>query len=273
LTKEAVFVILISTMKKCLVSFILCLALISTGSVEAFEIKGLQPVPPYGVFSTFSAESLKQNQVGVSVEMERSDGPDFYRSTLKGAYGLHDKFEVMFSLPYVWGNKAGEDGIEDVSFGAKHRLLSESDYLPAFAYLLTVSTPSDNNQISTDGRVGGGLIFTKKVGPFKGHMNLLYIVPGNRELHDEYDVNLGAEIAITHSSKVLAEIVGRKDFDKKKLNLLEWRLGYRIANSDNVYTTLGAGWDIKNRTPDFRLLFSVSVILPLQKPKIQKVYE
>ncbi len=260
-------------MKKCLYFFLLGLAFLFTSSVEAFDVKGLQPVPPYGVFSTFSAESLKQNHVGVSLEFEKSVGPDFYRTTLKGAFGLHDRFEVMFSLPYVFSHKDGGEGLEDVSFGVKHRLLDESDYLPAFAYLLTVSAPSENDQISTNGRVGGGLLLTKKLGPFKGHMNLLYIVPGKDELHDEYDLNLGAEIAVTHNTKFLAELVGRKDFDKGKLNLLEWRLGYRVATSDNIFTTIGAGWDFKNRTPDFRLLFSVSVILPLQKPKIQKVYE
>jgi hypothetical protein len=260
-------------MKKSLYFFLLGLIFLFTGSVEAFDVKGLQPVPPYGVFSTFSAESLKQNQVGVSLELERSVAPDFYRTTLKGAYGLHDRFEVMFSVPYVISHKDGEDGFEDVSFGVKHRLLDESDYLPAFAYLLTVSAPSENDQLSTNGRVGGGLLFTKKLGPFKGHMNLLYIVPGNDELHNQYDANFGAEIAVTHNTTLLAELVGRKDFDKEKLNLLEWRLGCRIANSDNIFTTIGAGWDVKNRTPDLRLLFSVGVILPLNKPKIQKVYE
>src|SRR5512135_878603 len=104
-------------MRKSVCFLMLGLSFLFTRNVEAFDIKGLQPVPPYGVFSTFSAESLKQNQVGVSIELERSDGPDFYRTTLKGAYGLHDRFEVMFSLPYVSGNKTGEDGIEDISFG------------------------------------------------------------------------------------------------------------------------------------------------------------
>lgn len=260
-------------MRKGLCLFIFSLSFLLANSVSAFDIKGLQPVPPYGVFSTFSAESLKQNQVGVSLELERSVGPDFYRTSLKGAYGLHDKFEILFTLPYSFANKDAEDGIEDVSFGVKHRLINESDYLPAFAYLLTVSIPSDNNQISTDGRFGGGLLFTKKVGPFKGHLNLLYIVPGREEFHNEYDLNLGAELAVTHSSKFLAELVGRKDFDKRKLNLLEWRLGYRVATTDNIFTTIGAGWNFKNRTPDLRLMFSVSVILPFQKPRIQKVYE
>lgn len=260
-------------MKKRLCLFLLGLALLFNSSAEAFDVKGLQPVPPYGIFSTFSAESPKQNDLGASLELERSESPDYYRLTFKGDYGLHDRVELMFSLPEVWANQEGGEGLEDASFGFKHRLLDETDYLPAFAYLLTVATPSGNTDISTKGRVGGGVILTKKVGPFKGHANLFYVVPGNRDLNSEYDLNLGVELAITRNSKILAELVGRKDFYKEKLNLLEWKLGYRIATTDNIYTTIGAGWDIKNRTPDFRMLFSVSVIFPFHKTKIQKVYE
>jgi hypothetical protein len=260
-------------MKKCFFLFIPLLLSIFLSPAEAFDIKGLQPVPPYGVFSTFSAESLKQNQIGVSLELERSVHPDFYRTTLKGSYGLHDSFEVLFSVPYVGINRDGTDGFEDVSFGVKHRLLNESDYWPAIAYLLTVSAPMEDESISTNGRVGGGLIFTKKVGPFKGHLNFLYLKPQKDELHDEYDLNMGAELAITHSMKLLGEIVGRKDFEKGKLDFLEWKVGYRIANSNNIFTTIGAGFNINNRTPEYRLLFSISVILPFQKTKIQKVYE
>ncbi len=261
-------------MKKCLCVFILSLILFPFHEAKAFDIKGLQPVPPYGVFSTFSADSLKQNQVGVSLEFERSQSPDFYRTTLKGAYGLHDKFEVMFSLPYVSGHKDW-GGMEDIGFGVKHRLFDETDYSPAFAYLLTVAAPIENENISTKGSVGGGLLFTKKVGPFKGHLNLLYFKPEEEDLHNEGDMNVGTELAVTHNTTILAELVAKKDFfnDKNRVNLLEWRFGYRVANSNNVFTTIGAGFDTKNRTPELRLLFSVSVIFPFQKTKIEKVYE
>jgi hypothetical protein len=261
-------------MKKCFFVFILALSLFSLNPAEAFDIKGLQPVAPYGVFSTFSADSLKQNNLGVNLELERSQSPDFYRTTLKGAYGLHDRFEVLFSLPYVSGHK-NWDGMEDVSVGVKHRIIDETDYSPAFAYLLVAAAPVENQNISTNGRVGGGAIFTKKVGPFKGHLNFFYFRPEQDGLHNEADMNVGTELAITHNSTILAEMVAKKDFfrDKNRLNLLEWRFGYRVANSNNVFTTIGGGFDTKNRTPELRLLFSVSVILPFQHPKIQKVYE
>jgi hypothetical protein len=240
---------------------------------ENFDVKGLQPLSPYGVFSTFSAESLKQNTVDTSLEFERVRKPNFYRSTMKLAYGLHDRFEIEFTLPYVEKWDKHINGLEDANFGIKHRVLDEGLYNPAIAYMLTVATPSGSDDFSTEGAHGGGLLLTKKVGPFKGHLNFLYEKPGDSTLHRQFNVNIGAELAVSHDSKILAELVGRKDYFKNKLNLLEWRLGYRIATLDNLFTTLGAGFNIKNRTPDYRLLFSVSIILPKEKIKLEKIYE
>lgn len=242
-------------------------------SANAFDVKGLQPLSPYGVFSTFSAESLKQNKVGFGLSVEKSYDPNFYRTIFQLAYGVQDKFEFNVTLPYVteWENRV--DGFEDVSLGVKHRIIDEGEYGPAVAYILTVSPPSGKDELTTEGRVGGGLLVTKKVGPFKGHLNAFYSKPEKSGLKNEYAVNLGAELAVTHDSKVLAEIVGRKNYFKNKIDLLEWRLGYRIATTDYMYTTIGAGFDIKNRTPDYRLMFSVSIILPPEKKKIRKIYE
>lgn len=264
---NSVLFLLFSTF--CFFLSVLCLL----SSAHAFDVKGLQPLPPNGVFSTFSAESLKQNNVGFGLSVEKSYDPNFYRTVFNLAYGIHDKFEMNITLPYVaeWENKV--DGYEDMSFGVKHRIINEGGYWPAIAYILTVSTPSGKDDFTTEGRIGGGLLVTKKVGPFRGHFNAFYSKPDKNGLKDEYAVNLGAELSVTHDSKVLAEIIGKKNYFKNKMDMLEWRLGYRIATTEYLYTTIGAGFDIKNRTPDCRLMFSVSVILPIEKKKIQKIYE
>ena len=247
--------------------------LLYCSAAYAFDVKGLQPLSPYGVFSTFSAESLKQNKVGLGLGLERSNDPDFYRAVFNFAYGIHDKFEFNFTLPYVteWENRV--DGFEDYHLGIKHRIIEETDYIPAVAYMLTASPSSGKEEFTTEGSAGGGVILTKKVGPFKGHFNAFYSSPQKAGLKSEYKVNIGSELAVTHDSKILVEIVGRKNYFKNKIDLLEWRLGYRIATTDNIYTTMGAGFDIKNRTPDFRLIFSVGVILPIEKKNIRKIYE
>ncbi len=240
---------------------------------EAFDIKGLQPLPPYGVFSTFSAESLPRQKVGVGLNFEKSRGPDFYRTTFQFAYGLRDNIELNATLPYITGWSGSADGFEDVNFGFKHRIMEEGQFQPAVAYMLNAAPGTGRAEFSTNGKLGGGLLLTKKVGPFKGHINAFYSSPHKDDLKDEYSLNIGSELAITHSSKVLAEIVGRKNYYKNKIDLLEWRFGYRIATTDYIYTTIGAGFDIKARTPDYRLLFSVSFILPKEKKKVQRMYE
>ncbi|MEW6117382.1 MAG: hypothetical protein AB1553_10835 [Nitrospirota bacterium] len=257
----------------CFAVLFFALSLLLPKYSAAFEVKGLQPLSPYGVFSTFSAESLKQNKVGFGVGLEKSSDPDFYRTLFQFAYGLHDRFEINITLPYVieWEDRV--DGLEDLHIGIKHRIIDEGEVIPAVAYMLTVSPPSGKDEFTIDGGVGGGVVLTKKVGPFKGHINGLYSRPEKRGLREEYTLNIGTELAVSHNSKVLAELVGKKNFTRNKIDLLEWRLGYRIVTADNIFTTIGAGFDIKNRTPDFRLIFSLSIILPKEKKKYQKIYE
>jgi hypothetical protein len=257
-------------MRICLVLIIL---IIPVTSGFAFDTEGLRPLPPYGVFSTFSAESLQQNNVGISLGLEKSSEPNFYRSTLQLAYGLHDRFEIDMTLPYIENYDNRINGFEDANFGIKHRVLDEGLYYPAIAYMLTVAAPSGSDEFTTNGEHGAGLLFTKKIGPFKEHLNIFYEKPGSQDLQYQYNINLGSELAITHDSKFIAEVVGRKDYFKNKIDLLEWRVGYRIATLENLYTTLGAGFNIERRTPDYRLLFSISIILPKEKKKLQKIYE
>jgi hypothetical protein len=249
----------------CSTALFFCFIFLS--SANAFDIKGIQPLSPYGVFSTFSAESLKQNQVGFSLNIEKSVEPNFYRTNLNFAYGIHDRVEFNLTVPYVFEWEDKIDGFEDVSIAIKHRLFDEKSYSPAIAYLLFVSTPNGRDEFTSDGSVGVGLILTKKVGPFKGHLNVLYSRPGMSELKSDYSLNLGTELAISHSSKILAEIVGKKNYFKNKIDLLEWRLGYRVATTDNIFTSVGLGFDFKNRSPDYRLMFSISFIFPSNKTK------
>jgi hypothetical protein len=254
------------------VSLLLCLILIPV-SAGAFDVSGLQPISPYGIFSTFSAESIPAKKIGIGIKFEKSFDPDYYRSLASFAYGIKDNLEISATFPYVgeWNNSVS--GFEDISIGVKHRLFDETRYSPAAAYLLTVSLPAGRDVFSTDGSYGAGVLFTKKVGPFKGHLNFLYSHPNKEGLKDEYKLNAGVDLAVTHDSKILAEISGKKNYFKKRIDFLEWKVGYRIAASDNIYTSIGFGFDIKKRSPDYRFIFSFSFILPAEKEKIQKIYE
>lgn len=242
-------------------------------SAFAFDVEGLRPLPPNGVFSTFGADSLKQNSIGVCLGFEKSVKSGYYRTTGQIAYGLHDRFEIDVTVPYDFAWENHVSGLEDANFGIKHRILDEGMYYPSVAYILEISTPSGDDAFSTHGQHGAGLVLTKKIGPFKGHLNLFYNKPLRSDLNEQYNVNLGAELAVTHDSKVIAELVGRKQYFSNQIDLLEWRLGYRIATLENVYTTIGAGFNMRNNASEYRMLFSVSFILPYDNKKVEKIYE
>jgi hypothetical protein len=238
-----------------------------------FDITGLQPNAPYGVFSTFSAESLPRGQAAFSFGAELSKDPDFYRFLFNAAYGITDAIEFDITVPYVleWGDSV--DGFEDIAFGLRHRFFDEGKYGPSIAYILNASISSGRDEFTTEGRFGGGLVVSKRVGPVNGHVNLFYEKPGNSKLNDEVSFLVGLDFAAAYNFKVLAELYCRKSHFSKDFDVIEGRLGYRIKTSDSIYTTLGAGFDLRNRNPEVRLMFSLTFLPLMEKKKIKKVYE
>ncbi|HMK49781.1 MAG TPA: transporter [Thermodesulfovibrionales bacterium] len=258
-------------MKKYFVSAGLVLLLFCE-TAYAIELKGLQPVDPYGVFSTFSTESFGRGKVAFSTGAEVSLDPDLYRFIMKTAYGLSDVVELDMTLPYVFGSDV-RDGFEDVAIGVKHRFFEEGKYGPSLAYIINVSVPTGSERLTTDGRYGAGLIVSKRVGPVNGHMNFFYEKAGTRQLKDEVTFLTGLDFAAAHNFKLLSELVVRKGHDSSDIDLIEGRIGYRIRTTDSIYTSFGAGFDFKRRDPQTRLMFSVTFVTPPEKKKIQKLYE
>jgi hypothetical protein len=259
------------TMKKCFI-FLVFLPLFLFKNTYAFDVKGLQPVDPYGVFTTFSAESLPKGKVAFSAGAEISIDPDYYRSVLKTAFGVTDTLELMMTIPYDFGNDTG-DGFEDVAIGIKHRFFDEGKYGPSLAFILNASVPSGAENVTTNGRYGIGLVLSKKVGPVNGHLNLFYEEPGRRSLDEEISFLAGLDFAAAHTFKFLAELYCRKSHESEKIDLAELRMGYRVKTADMIYTTFGVGFDLKNRNPETRVLFSVTVLSPKEKKKIRTIYE
>jgi hypothetical protein len=259
------------TMKRYLLLFMLVLLSLCRNSY-GFEITGIRPVDPYGVFSTFSAESLPKNKVAFSAGTEISIDPDFYKFLFKTAYGITDNTELNITVPYSFeGDSAG--GFEDVALGFKHRFFDEGKYGPSIAYILNASIPSGRDEFSTDGRYGIGLIVSKRVGPFNGHVNLFYEKPGNRKLNDEVSFLAGLDFAAAHNFKILTELYCRKSHESEKVDLVEGRIGYRVKTTEFIYTTFGVGVDLKNGNPQSRIMFSVAFLSPSKKKEIKKIYE
>ncbi len=258
-------------MKKYL--FFLIFFVITGGYAYGFDTKGLQPVAPYGVFSTFSAGSLQGGKIAFGVTAEKSKDPDFFRYTLQYAYGLTDKMEFTLSVPYVdeWMDKTS--GIEDVAAGIKHRFFEEGKYGPSVAYMVNASAASGKDEFSTNGRVGIGLIASKRVGPVSGHTNVFYEKAGSSKFKDEVTFAAGFDFSAAHNFKMLAEIFVRKSHYSRDIDSVEGRFGYRFMTTDYLFTTIGAGFDFKSRSPEYRLLLSITAVLPLEEKIIKKIYE
>ncbi len=260
-----------SIMKKALFVVLFLLAL--CGRSNAFDVLGLQPVAPNGVFSTFSADTLPQRKVAFEVGAEQSKETTFTRFDLRMAYGINDSFEFNMTLPYVYHLSDSSDGIEDFAIGFKHRFYDEGKYGPSLAYLITASVPSGNDELTTGGRFGAGFIVSKRVGPFKGHVNVFYERPGKGSLQDELSFLGGIEFAAAHNFTLLGEFIARKSHNSNEYDQLEPRFGYRLKTADSFYTTLGVGGDLKRRTPEYRILLSFSYVPSGKRKVIKRIFE
>lgn len=241
---------------------------VSAGFAHAIDLRGAQPLAPYGVFSTFSAESLKQGSTAVALGFEKSRQPDFYRYTAQMAYGVSDSVEIGLTVPFH-NESHGENGFEDIAVILKHRFFDEGRYGPSVAYILTASA-SGVDEFSTEGSFGAGLVASKKVGPFLGHANLFYSRPGTKRFNDDITFAAGIDFSAAHTFKILGELYGKKSYSGK-LDRLETRFGYRFLTTENLFTTIGLGLDLKNRSPEYRLLLSLSYLFPSEKRKIQRI--
>lgn len=238
----------------------------------SFDLSGIQPTASNGIFSVFAAETVPAKIYSLELSAEQSIEPDYYRLTLKGAYGLTDDFEFLFSLPYVLSREHAGDGFEDFSFALRYRVIREKIYGPSFSLLANAALPSGNAPYTTNGRLGGGIIVSKRIGPFSGHLNVLFSKPGKGSLHNELLFGGGIIFNATHNSWILGEVTARRGPFTTAFDQVEYRIGYRLMTTESIYTTIGAGIDLKNRTPEYRFMVSVNFTKP-QKKKIKKIYE
>jgi hypothetical protein len=227
---------------------------------NAFVLQGLQPLQPNGVFSTFSASTSQKGAFSMGLEFERSIETDYYRTTVKAGYSVTSNMEILVSVPYLVELDQDITGFEDYSIGIKQNFFRENTYGPSVAYLLRVSLPSDTDEFSTDGSAGAGLIISKKLGPFTGHLNFLYSEPFDDAFNEQIEVILGANLKTSHDLDILAELYMVDSYYDESFETYEGRLGYRIRTTDYLYTVLGAGYEFKNRDPEFRLIVSFNFI-------------
>ncbi len=251
-------------------SIVLFTAATNMDTVAAFETQGFMPVQPYGAFSTLSAYTVGRERLGVMLSLERSVDPNFYRLHLNAAYGLMDDIDLLASLPFVFDYHNSE-GFEDISFGFKHTILSERRLGPSISYLIGFSIPG-KDELSSKGHFGGGILVSKRVGPFKGHGNVFYYRSAGASLEDEVELRLGLDLAAAHGFNVLSELIVKKSHFSESIDFIEGRIGYRVKISSASFATLGMGYDFKNRNPELRVFLSVS-LFPFQQREVKRLYQ
>lgn len=239
----------------------------------AGEVSGLQPVPPNGVFSIFSADTIKKTKTATSFSTEMVEEPDFYRFSLALAYGAGEDIELNLNVPYRYEWEGRVDGLEDTAFGFKHRFFKEGKYGPSVAYLLTASLISGKEDFSTDGHVGAGIAFSKRVGPVSGHANFIYTKPGDSDLEDDITFGAGFDFSAAHDFKLLGELYGKRSYYSSEIDKVEMRVGVRLSAGEYFFTTMGIGFDLKDSTPEYRLMLSLTMLYPEDKKTVKKAYE
>lgn len=238
-----------------LFSFFLLFLLFPSVRSDAQELSFVNPLAPYSVFRTWSAFSLPKGSTSISYSIERAKDPSFYRHILGLSYGVSNRAEVTLNVPYV-DNLQGGSGFEDIGGAFKYRVRGEGRYMPAAALLVMGYLPTGRDALSRDGGVGGGAALSRKLGPLMAHANVFYTVSGKDSLKDEFDFLTGLEFAAAHNLQMLGEFQLRKSAFSNSVDLSELRFGYRLTSGGGVYNTLGIGFDLKNRHPEFRLMLA-----------------
>lgn len=227
-----------------------------------------QPIAPYGLFSTMSAHTLQEKTSAYSLSLERSIEPDYYINRLSIAYGITNKIEFGISIPYILEDNT--DGFGDASLGFKYNLIDEKRFGPSITLMFYASPPTGKDNLSSQGRFGTGGLITKRLGPFTTHLNLIYTKPSSSSLKDEIVITGGFDFSASHRFDIIGEIYALKPHNTDSFDIVEGRLGYRLKTTDYIYTTIGVGTDFKNRTPEYRLFFSISV-LPFKEKETEEV--
>ncbi len=234
------------------------LAFLPAGAMAATTLEGYTSPSPYRVISTVGADTPDMGEYVIDFSIEQSGSPDYYRYQTRIASGIWDNLEFGVNIPYHHGDRSS---FEDVTFGAKHRVLDKRNSNFSGAYLISMTMPLKEDVNSTQGSVGTGVIFSKRVGPVMGHFNLFYNEQLDENLDDQWRSGIGVEFSASRGLKVLAEVYGLKPRDSEKdAYLSEARFAYRFEDEEVLYTTVGVGIGLSEESSNYRFFASVSML-------------
>ena len=229
-----------------------CAIFASSGVAFASDSPGgLRPVQEVGIFPIFTTKTVAESAFVLEPGIELVREPDIERISLRAAYGISRSTDASFSAS-ARRSPAG-DGAEDVGIGIRHRFSEEGKFGPSAAFLIAASLPAGKESRGT----GSGsveteaiLITSKRVGPFTGHLNLGYNVILSGKSNNELIYGGALDFSAAKRIVLLAEIHGRS---VQGDDILEASLGYKNYLSDSISNTIGIGWGLGNREPEYRI--------------------
>ncbi len=245
---------------------ILVMSLLYPPGAGASEIPPpAQPATGLNVFSVFSTQTLEQGRFSIGGVLEVVAEPDITHASLILGYGITDDLEVSGAFPYTASDD--HEGVSDLAVSAKYRVFHEGRYGPAMAVILGVNLPTGGGRAvgrSDAFDVQGLVVGTKRLGPFTGHVNLGYTVVGTTGYEDEVTASLGLEFSASRRLNILGEFYSRTSRVPDTSDILEWRIGYRLTAPGNIISTVGLGFTMGSRAPDYRVFVGLSWLLPIR---------
>jgi len=296
-------------MKK--VVYLLILVFISFVGLEGTSLavplaqpRSYPPIGNTGVFSVFSAKTLKKGQVAIGLALDLAEGigpydddhhPDQKSLAFQLGYGLTERFDIGLDLPFTWWypdreeygqTRTGfhEQGLDDLGIGLRYRLLDEKESAPAIALMAAGTFPTGDVD---KGLSSGGLdldtkvILSKRLGPVNTHLNLGYFWPSTKEFDLKSGPTYGAGMDFSASSQVLllAELVGNRNIfpeglhPKTDKDPLEAKAGLRFISDTGFIANFGIGVGLTDATPGYRVLAGITYTYPPEARKVIKVKE
>ncbi|MFC1769870.1 hypothetical protein ACFLZI_02285 [Nitrospirota bacterium] len=214
---------------------------------------------PLGLFSTSSTDTPGFNEYYIGFGMERAENPDYYRYTLSVAYGVSEKLELGLNLPYI---KDELNSPEDMRLALKYRVFGKGRNAFSGGYMFTISPSWESDDYSAGGSYGSAILATKRLGPFKGLANLHFRKYWDQDFDDELRFMAGFIFSASRELDVLAEYYSIKRQSDDTPFLSEARFGYRFSSDHDLYASVGVGVGLNEPSPSYRLLGSLSYILP-----------
>lgn len=214
--------------------------------------------------STDDAGTVERQHMEVESGFEYADkADDEYNWTMTFKYGLGEKWDFGVEIPYQYIDiSEGDDvdGLADITFCSKYRLLDETEDFPALSFNFSIKTKTGNKSkgLST-GALDYALntILSKEWDKIVTHLNLGYTRVGGPEAtkdDDLFSYALALEYPANDRLNLVGELIAETNFEGDfDDNPFAGLVGINYACSDRTTFDLGVGWGISEASTDFSI--------------------